>query len=125
MGSVFSLRVSHTRFLRLLDLDRPAPVTRLFTTLADGQRKAIFHFFCRQRSSRGWQPVGRIEWDSLPSGPAGEPTLELRLIPGSAGNLQLRLRERSSGATGTYQVHLPWRPRPETRKKAATPNHNK
>jgi molecular chaperone DnaK (HSP70) len=122
---VFALRVSHTRFLRLLDLDRPAPVTRLFTTLADGQRKAIFHFFCRQRSSRGWQPVGRIEWDSLPSGPAGEPTLELRLIPGSAGNLQLRLRERSSGATGTYQVHLPWRPRPETRKKAATPNHNK
>ena len=114
MGSVFALRVSHTRFLPLLDLDRPAPATRLFTTLADGQRKALFQFFYRRRIG-GWRPVGRIEWDALPSGPAGEPTLELNLKPEGAGNLLLRLRERSSGASRSYRMSVPWRPRPETR----------
>ena len=114
MRSVFALRVSHTRFLPLLDLDRPAPATRLFTTLADGQRKALFQFFCRRRFG-GWRPVGRIEWDSLPSGPAGEPTLELNLTPEGAGNLLLRLRERSSGASRSYRISVPWRPRPEAR----------
>ena len=114
MGSVFALRVSHTRFLPLLDLDRPAPATRLFTTLADGQRKALFQFFYRRRIG-GWRPVGRIEWDALPSGPAGEPTLELNLTPERAGNLLLRLRERSSGASRSYRMSVPWRPRPETR----------
>ena len=107
MGSVFALRLSSARFLPLLDLERPAQVTRLFTTLADGQRKATFHFYFRGRAGSGWLPVGRIEWDSLPPSRAGEPTLELRLTPKRAGSLLLRLRERSSGASRSYRISLP------------------
>jgi hypothetical protein len=104
---VLALRLGKDRYLPLLDLDRPVQVTRLFTTLADGQRKAIFHFCFRGRRGQGWQPIGRIEWDDLPPSRAGEPTLELRLALGRAGSLQLRLRERTSGAARSYLLQLP------------------
>jgi nucleoid-associated protein YgaU len=107
MGSVFALRLGDGRYLPLLSPDRPVRVTRLFTTLADGQRKAIFHFYFRRRAAGGWRPIGRIEWEALPPSRAGEPTLELSLIPGRAGSLLLRLRERSSGATRSYSLRLP------------------
>lgn len=104
---VFALRLGNDRYLPLLDLDRPVQVTRLFTTLADGQRKAIFHFHFRKRVGGDWQPVGRIEWDELPPSRAGEPTLELRLVPGRAGSLLLRLRERTLGEARSYRLRLP------------------
>jgi hypothetical protein len=104
---VLALRLGKDRYLSLLDLDRPVQVTRLFTTLADGQRKAIFHFYFRGRAGGDWRPVGRIEWDELPPSRAGEPTLELRLAPERAGSLLLRLRERTSGAARSYLLQLP------------------
>ncbi|OHD76202.1 MAG: hypothetical protein A2V99_12140 [Spirochaetes bacterium RBG_16_67_19] len=107
MGSVFALRLSSARFLALLDLDHPVQVTRLFTTLADGQRKAVFDFYFREGPGSAWQPVGQVQWDALPASPAGGPTLELSLIPGREDGLLLRLKERSSGATRSYSVRLP------------------
>ena len=107
MGSVFALRLSSARFLALLDLDHPVQVTRLFTTLADGQRKAIFDFYFREGPGSAWQPVGQVQWNALPASPAGEPTLELSLIPEREGGLLLRLKERSSGAARSYSVRLP------------------
>jgi nucleoid-associated protein YgaU len=107
MSSVFALRLSSARFLELMDLDHPVQVRRLFTTLADGQRKAIFDFCFREGPDSDWQPVGQVHWDSLPASPAGEPTLELSLIPGREDGLLLRLKERSSGATRSYSVRLP------------------
>jgi hypothetical protein len=38
MGNLFALHVGQRCFLRLLDLDRPIPSTRLFSTLVDTQR---------------------------------------------------------------------------------------
>ncbi|OHD25935.1 MAG: hypothetical protein A2064_02555 [Spirochaetes bacterium GWB1_66_5] len=90
-----------------MDLDRPVQVTRLFTTLADGQRKAVFDFYFREGPGSAWQPVGQVQWDALPASPAGGPTLELSLIPGREDGLLLRLKERSSGATRSYSVRLP------------------
>ncbi len=107
---VFALRLGNDRYLPLLDLDRPVQVTRLFTTLADGQRKAILHFYFRERAGGDWRPVGRIEWDQLPPSRAGEPTLELRLVPGRADSLLLRLRERTLGEARSYRLRLPVAP---------------
>ncbi len=107
MGSVFALRLSSARFLALLDLDHPVQVTRLFTTLADGQRRAIFDFYFREGPGSAWQPVGQVQWDALPASPAGGPTLELSLIPEREEGLLLRLKERSSGAVRSFSVRLP------------------
>jgi nucleoid-associated protein YgaU len=116
MGSVFALRLNSARFLALMDLDHPVQVTRLFTTLADGQRQAIFDFYFREGPDSAWQPVGQVQWDALPASPAGEPTLELSLIPGREDGLLLRLKERSSGATRSYSVRLPAFRRPAFRR---------
>jgi hypothetical protein len=107
MGSVFALRLSSARFLALMDLDHPVQVTRFFTTLADGQLKAVFDFYFREGPGSAWQPVGQVQWDALPASPAGGPTLELSLIPGREDGLLLRLKERSSGAARSYSVRLP------------------
>jgi hypothetical protein len=104
---VLALRLGNDRYLSLLDLDRPVQVIRLFTTLADGQRKAIFHFYFRRRPGGDWRPIGRVEWDELPPSRAGEPTLELRLVPGRSGSLLLRLRERTLGTARSYRLQLP------------------
>src|SRR4030042_4735585 len=123
MGSVFAVRWSSARFLALLDLDHPVQVTRLFTTLADGQRKAIFDFYFREGPGSAWQPVGQVQWDALPASPAGGPTLELSLIPGREDDLLLRLKERSSGATRRYSVRLPaFRRSPPAAAHAAPPS---
>ncbi len=96
--TVLGIQVGERKILPVFNLARPERTTRYFTTLTDNQPKALFHFYLKDNKAEvRWLSIGSVFLERLPPAPAGQPTFELRLSLGNAGDVLLELRERSSG----------------------------
>ncbi len=96
--TVLGIQVGERQILPVFNLARPERATRYFTTLADNQPKALFHFYLKDNKAEArWLSVGSVFLEKLSPAPAGQPTFELRLSPKISGDVLLELRDRSSG----------------------------
>jgi hypothetical protein len=97
-GGTLGVRTADGAVVPLLDLRLAAPARAVFTTMADGQRRAVFDFYYREADASGWTYLDSLCLPRIPPARAGEPDLELRADLDPRGDLVLQMREPGSSA---------------------------
>jgi LysM repeat protein len=79
---------------------------RTFTTIIDGQRRAVFNIFLRLSPEGGWKPAVAIDFRGIPHMRAGKPDLRLvaTRLPGES--FDLTIEERNTGCARTRRITL-------------------
>jgi nucleoid-associated protein YgaU len=92
-AAALGVRTADGSIVLLQDL-RPFTGSRaVFTTTADGQRRAVFDFYYRGQDGSGWAYLDSLSLPGIPPARAGEPDLELRSVLEPHGDLRLELRD--------------------------------
>ncbi len=97
-GGILGVRTADGAVVPLLDLRLAAPGSAVFTTTADGQRRAVFDFYYRAADASGWTYLDSLCLPRIPPARAGEPDLELKADLDPRGDLVLQMREPGSSA---------------------------
>lgn len=103
-GGVLGVRTADGDVVPLLDFRQPARGRAVFTTTADGQRRAVFDFYYRAAGAAGWTYLDSLCLPGIPPARAGDPDLELQADLDPRGDLILRMREPGSGQPEGFVV---------------------
>lgn len=97
-GGILGVRTADGAVVPLLDFRLAAPGHAVFTTTADGQRRAVFDFYYRAADASGWTYLDSLCLPRIPPARAGEPDLELKADLDPRGDLVLQMHEPGSSA---------------------------
>ncbi len=95
-NATLGVRTADGSIVPLLDFRLAVPGRAVFTTTADGQRRAVFDFFYRGAGATGWTYLDSLSLPHIPPARAGEPDLRLEAGLDPHGNLTLQMRDPSS-----------------------------
>lgn len=101
-GAVLGVRTVDGAIVPVYDCGRAVANRVLFTTVADGQRQAVFEFYCRGRDAEPWVYVDSLCLTPLPAARAGIPDLRLDARPDHLGGIDLRLVDPKTGSPAVF-----------------------
>lgn len=86
---VLGIKTADGMIVEVLDFQNQRANTEVFTTIADKQERARFHFFYRERSSERWFYLDNLLVNRIPPARAGDPDLDVLIRSDEQGNLVL------------------------------------
>jgi LysM repeat protein len=122
-GGVLGVRTADGAVVPLLDFRLAASGRAIFTTTADGQRRAVFEFYFRAADASGWTYLDSLCLPRIPPARAGEPDLELRAGLDPRGDLVLHMHDPASSLPESFVLEAAELRRLLPRQPARSPRH--
>ena len=99
-NAALGVRTADGSIVPLLDFRLAADNRLVFTTTADGQRRAVFDFYCR--GPGGWTYLDSLSLPHIPPARAGLPDLELQAHLDGQGDVHLQLLDPTTGKPAAF-----------------------
>ncbi|UCF99973.1 MAG: LysM peptidoglycan-binding domain-containing protein [Spirochaetaceae bacterium] len=109
LNGKLGIKTEQGQIVPVLDLRTQKWNQTVFTTIADGQKKAMFPFYYKNESNTQWVYLDSLPLERIPSAPAGIPDLTLKVRVDEQGKLSLSFRSSDTVS--------PSRVQPEPRRK--------
>jgi LysM repeat protein len=100
--ATLGVRTADGSIVPLLDSRLTTGSRVVFTTTADGQRRAVFDFYYQAPGRTDWTYIDSLSLPNIPQARAGVPDLELRSALDPRGDLRLELRDPVSGRLAAF-----------------------
>jgi hypothetical protein len=100
------VKTSNGSVVEVLDISSQSGAVTVFTTIADGQKRARFDFYHRSRRSADWVYLDSLPVQFIPPAPAGKPDLPVKLSPIGGERLLLEMGGPRPGESRVFSLDL-------------------